>query len=68
LIACDKIKRQMNKDAQIIDEKVTYAYGEDFVIVNVVIETLEEIGETQTIPYEVGKMASPEGEAVNGVD
>ena len=50
LIACDKIKRQMNENAEIIDEKVTYAYGEDFVIANVVMETLESIGETQPLP------------------
>ena len=41
LIACDKIKRQMSESAEIVDEKVTYAYGEDFVIAKVVIETLE---------------------------
>ncbi|MBE5812597.1 MAG: hypothetical protein E7314_02980 [Clostridiales bacterium] len=50
LIACDKIKRQMNINAEIIDEKVTYAYGEDFVIAKVVIETIEPIGEEATIP------------------
>jgi len=47
LIACDKIKRQMNENAEIVDEKVTYSYGEDFVMAKVVIETLEIIGETQ---------------------
>ena len=36
---------QMDNNAEIVDEKVTYAYGEDFVIANVVIETLEKIGE-----------------------
>ena len=50
LIACDKIKRQMNEKAEIVDEKVTYAYGEDFVIANVVIETLESIGEVVPMP------------------
>lgn len=49
LIACDKIKREMDKNAEIIDEKVTYAYGEDFVIAKVIIETLESIGESQPI-------------------
>jgi len=49
LIAYDKIKRQMGENAEIIDEKVTYSYGEDFVITKVVIETLEDIGETQPI-------------------
>lgn len=49
LIAYDKIKRQMNENAEIIDEKVTYAYGEDFIIAKVVIETLESIGEQQVI-------------------
>lgn len=45
LIACDKIKREMSEEAEIIDEKVTYTYGEDFVIAKVVMETLEEIGQ-----------------------
>jgi sporulation protein YqfD len=45
LIACDKIKRQMCENAEIVDEKVTYAYGEDLVIAKVIMETLEEIGE-----------------------
>lgn len=47
LIACDKIKRQMGEDAQIVDEKVTYAYGENFVIAKVIIETIESIGVNQ---------------------
>jgi len=51
LIACDKIKRQMDENAEIVDEKVTYAYGEDFVIAKVVIETLEKIGVMQLKPY-----------------
>jgi similar to stage IV sporulation protein len=49
LIACDKIKRQMNENTEIIDEKVTYAYGEDFVIAKVIIETLETIGKSVSI-------------------
>ena len=39
----------MNENAEIIDEKVTYAYGEDYVIAKVIIETLESIGEQQSI-------------------
>lgn len=49
LIACDKIKRQMSDDAQIVNENVTYAYGENFVIAKVIIETIESIGVNQTI-------------------
>jgi similar to stage IV sporulation protein len=49
LIACDKIKRQMNENTEIIDEKVAYAYVEDFVITKVIIETLETIGKSVSI-------------------
>ena len=45
LIAYDKIKEQMDENAKIVDEKVSYSYGEDFIIAHVVIETIEEIGE-----------------------
>jgi len=51
LIACDKIKRQMSENAEIIEEKVTYAYGEDFVIAKVVMETLETIGEETSMMF-----------------
>lgn len=50
LIACDKIKEQMAENAEIIDETVEYAYGEDFVIAKVTIETLEEISESVPLP------------------
>jgi hypothetical protein len=50
LIAYDKIKRQMSENAEIVDEKITYAYGEDFVMAKVVIETLESIGEQKLSP------------------
>lgn len=49
LIACDKIKRQMNENAEIVDEKVAYSYGEDFIIAKVVIETLEAVGKPQSM-------------------
>lgn len=45
LIACDKIKRQMDDNAEVLDEKVTYSYGEDFIIAKVTIEALENICE-----------------------
>jgi hypothetical protein len=62
LIACDKIKRKMNKNAEIIDEKVTYEYGEDYVIAKVIIETIETIGEeVPRGPNELSVGANPCG-------
>lgn len=42
-IAYDKIKEQIPDEAEIIDEKVTYEYGEDYVQANIIIETSEDI-------------------------
>jgi similar to stage IV sporulation protein len=42
-IAYDKINRKVPDEIEIVDEKTTYTYGDGYVEVNIIVETLEDI-------------------------
>lgn len=42
-IAYDKINRKVPDGIEIVDEKTTYSYGDGYVEVNIIVETIEDI-------------------------